>query len=437
MEREQYYFELGRISEECVIFDDFVVNPIEIVLFARNRSRLLKELKKRNLLFFFENQKERHVRVMTYRELGIRRLEEVWHKNGQRGLGNCLFLSEEDKEAFISLYIWTYTTRDSWVRSTALHTLKCKYSFNEEQLVHRLVVYLKANKVKLYLRRIVNLPDEIRASIGSMRYILFTLKRLLRRVVRRGLLEILVLRGFFHRLFSRKRYMKSLMKSPQIRGQLVPMWGLKGSTECRFVKEIIGKEVFFVKGNEMPLYCGLKNEVSAQKVLRETQGEEDWYLPMVDYDAERWIKYDYVQMCGLDDYLKGGKKLDKEALQVLGDNLILMVGKLQKIKLRHSDLHPGNLLLDIDEKGNVLRFVLTDFGCSSLEGSFPWDRENRWRKYFAKDLCGKYRYSESIVDDAAAAYLVYIDAGGSRGDEISEKLYRMIGNSFLDTVFEE
>ena len=178
-------------------------------------------------------------------------------------------------------------------------------------------------------------------------------------------------------------------------------------------------------------YRGITNEIFIQKRLLEHAEDVSWFLPMYDCDKSgKWIRYEYVTWPLLSQYVED-KGLSQKELDLLGDYLVRMLDKLFSMNIVHNDLRGDNLMVKTKEDGTLDGFVLIDFGCASYNGSVPWKRNSFLGRYLEKNGCGRMRYSEVILDDAASAMLVYLNAGGKPEDETAGKLRERIGRLYF------
>ena len=226
---------------------------------------------------------------------------------------------------------------------------------------------------------------------------------------------------------------KPFINKLQLSGMLNDNWDIindsSGSSSSTLIRIERRELTEFLKGNELPIYNSLENEISAQKQLTEKYPEEKWYLAMSSVDPEcEWIAYPYLKCQTLADYLKN-KELSSEETDLLGSFLCEVVTKLKRVNIVHNDFREGNIVVTEEPEGGI-HFWLIDFGCASVLGKIPWEC-TFWGRYMFNGTCGNNRYSSYIIDDAVAAYLIYLRCGGKEDDEYAEKLKSLFGNVYF------
>lgn len=424
---------LNQIGEKYIIFDDALYNPIEVILLTHNKKKLLHWLKTQGIKSITEEEKERKLTILSYGELGVKQLSTIWETRADKLTDHIYCFSKEDKKAFLMLYVYTYTERNSWMRQNIIKNLKMESDiFDEDNLAQCLASYLSNEMVKISAKHLVALPDCIWNQMSSFHKMEHVYYKYVKKIARRLILQVLIIKGYVHRKKSRKGFLKYIKKQGRLCGTLTDMPECKGGTDCHFIKEEYQDEVYFIKGDELSIYNGLPNEIRAQITIREKTANKDWYLPMVEADPDKkWIKYPFVSWQTLDEYVANGNRLDEQQCKLLGECLLTILKEMERCGVKHNDLRPNNIMVKSSEQNDIEGFILTDFGCSCLEEGYPWRKTSTWGKYFAKDLCGIYRYNEHIVDDAASAYLVYVYAGGRADDDVAYKLNEMVGKHYL------
>ena len=230
-----------------------------------------------------------------------------------------------------------------------------------------------------------------------------------------------------HDLLSRRRYLSmiySLDLFSQARFYLLNKKG-ESSSGCIFIHIQRDDESWFVKGNESPLFHCIENEIKVQKRILSKELNQH-YLCMKIYDQKyKWIGYSFENKRTLRHILKERMLTDEER-ERLGAFLISTLDELYLMNIVHRDYRVENIMAEENE-GFIKAFVLFDFGCSVMDGIDIWEKKTFWNKYLSEQVGGEGRYSKRIVDDAAAAYTVYMKCGGNPNDHISKELEKRIG----------
>ena len=80
----------------------------------------------------------------------------------------------------------------------------------------------------------------------------------------------------------------------------------EGASGCTLLKVTTEDNTYFIKGNELPVYQGIRNEINIQQRLLDNLGEEEtWYLPMNGCDSlHRWIRYEFMDIKLLSKYME-------------------------------------------------------------------------------------------------------------------------------------
>ena len=198
----------------------------------------------------------------------------------------------------------------------------------------------------------------------------------------------------------------------------------------------VGENKYFIKGNEPGPIQTIKNEVTVQKRIIDSEEDKNLFVLMEKHaDDYSWIKYPYVPYDTLDDYLKK-HRLDCDSIRLLGSFLCNILDVLYRNNIVHNDLRDTNIMVVTDQSGRVEKFLLIDFGAASIDGRSPWTLDFYEGKYLIRNVCGDYRYNEFILDDAASAMLVYLEAGGMPDDEAAQAIRSKIGRIYysLDTI---
>ena len=149
--------------------------------------------------------------------------------------------------------------------------------------------------------------------------------------------------------------------------------------------------------------------------------------------SEKWIGYPFLKYEDLSGLIKK-RSLTEKQLQKLGLFLCESVEEMKSINIVHNDFRTDNIMIVLRDNEDI-EFRLIDFGCAYVDGKGPWSN-NYWGRYFGNVVCGDYRYSNWIVDDAASAYLVYIECGGGEEDTFARKLKDLFGKTLFSIPYE-
>lgn len=327
-------------------------------------------------------------------------------------------------------YVLYCCPKGNWV----LNQLR-SYVFNytgskdEQALATLLNKYLRENKYNLNPFNIVNKANGAKylsCSVASR-----SIYRLLEKwevFLDRLLEKMLRFRVVLHGWLSHRSFLSRLKSSPVFLKAQFRLLNKKGesSSGCAFIQIQKGDKYWFVKGNESPLFHGIVNEINVQKRLLDCEADEN-YLHMEVFDRDmRWIGYPFENKRTLRHILKE-RVLTGEELKRLGLFMIETLDGLNKMNIVHRDYRIENIMVEEDSKGSVVAFTLFDFGCSVMDGIDIWKKGTFWDKYLSRQVCGEGRYNGRIVDDAAAAYTVYLKCGGKLDDVLLKEIEKRIG----------
>ncbi len=434
LDKQEFIKHMSALDIECMLLDDYLIDPNEIIVFSKKKHCLASKMQNEGIpSVICEQAKRRNIKIVTYSEMGISQWKSDLRRNGVQISQNITLLGEEDGIAFFLYYAFVFVQTPNWLKNNVLQELMRRLKVScVEELEEWLAQYLERRNYKVDVKNIVILPPAIWKQLTLLRKCTFLLKQFRLKVFRKLTLSALKIRGVIHNRLTKERYIDSLRQTKAVGEKWCEINpnGV-GSSGCTLIKEESDDSIFFIKGNELPIYEGLRNEITAQKRMLELAGKDDWFLPMIDCDsAFRWIRYQYVSWELLSRY-KEKHCFTRSELDIFGEYLVTVLDNLYSMKLVHNDLRCENIFVRTKTDGALEGFVLTDFGCSSIEGSFPWKKETYWGKYLARGVCGKMRYNENIVDDAASALLVYLSVGGDSEDSVALKIKERIGRIFF------
>lgn len=432
MDRIEFIEKVNTMGIQCIILDDDLINPNEIIVFTRKKKAFLKKMEKqREMSVVTKCERKRYIRVVSYKETGLKSWEKGLKASGKKAGESVTVLDEEDCAAVYSYYAFVYVQTENWLYHNILHILKTRLGLLcEEDLKGWLADYIKRKNYGIEVKNIVNVPQQLLGLLSPLARKKLVLNQFRLKVIRKLVIKRLWRGSKKHHRSTRKEYLEYLVNSSGV-GTNWSVINAKGASASVFVKDIQGENAYFVKGNEMADYRGITNEIFIQKRLLEHAEDVSWFLPMYDCDKSgKWIRYEYVTWPLLSQYVED-KGLSQKELDLLGDYLVRMLDKLFSMNIVHNDLRGDNLMVKTKEDGTLDGFVLIDFGCASYNGSVPWKRNSFLGRYLEKNGCGRMRYSEVILDDAASAMLVYLNAGGKPEDETAGKLRERIGRLYF------
>lgn len=432
MERKDFIEKMCRVGIDCIILDDDLINPNEIIVFTKKKKTFLKKMENQGeMSVVAESGRRRSVRVVSYKEVGLASWEKGLKANGIKLGSSVTTLNEEDCTAVFLYYAFVYVQTENWLYHNILHVLKIRLEVPcEEDLKAWLAGYIKKKNYGIEVKNIVSVPKVLLDLLSPTAKKWMTLNQFRLKAIRKLTFKRLGINAGIHRYFTRKKYVKYLEKNGVIGNEWHEV-NTNGASASVFVKDVQGAESYFVKGNEIANYRGITNEIFIQKRLLENSEDASWFLPMSDCDESgKWIRYEYVTWPLLSQYIED-KGLSEKERKLLGDYLVNVLDKLYSMNIVHNDLRGDNIMVKIDEDGTLDGFVLIDFGCASYNGSVPWKRNTFLGRYLDKNGCGRMRYNEAIVDDAASAMLVYLSAGGNPEDENAGKLRERIGRLYF------
>ena len=432
MDKKNFVENVSAVGISCIILDDDLINPNEIIVFTKKKKAFLKEMKKQGeMLIVSECERRRYVRVISYKEAGIASWEKGLKTKGIPLSDTVTILNEEDCTAVFLYYAFVCVQTENWLYHNILHVLKVRLELSgEEELKVWLAEYIKKKGYGIEVKKVVDLPRELSDIMLPVKHKIIMMEQIRRKVIRKMTIKRLGVEARMHYIFTKKRYLEYLKKNAVV-GDKWEAVKVNGASACVYVCDIQETKTYFIKGNEMSNYRGITNEIMMQKRLLKQSKDMSWFLPMCDCDkAGKWIRYEYVTWPSLSQYIEE-KGLSERERNLLGEYLIDVLDKLYSMDIVHNDLRGDNIMVKTKDDGTLDGFVLIDFGVSSYKGSVPWRRNTFWGRYLGKNGCGRMRYNEFIVDDAASAMLVYLSAGGNPEDENAVKLRERIGRLYF------
>ena len=436
--RNEFINLLNKYPGDVFFADDKEINPLEItVIFdlSKSKSGFLSE----NIAEYLieEDGKRRKLVWLDYKKFGFVSWTAIWKIRGKKLTDNVWELIGKDRDALVLWIVFFLSEKNTWVRRNSVDILKKRYSYNEEDGLYLFLgEYIKENKIRPKYKRICDMTAGYASYQSKKDLIIYGINQFIFKLTRKITQKRLTVKGFFHNIGTKKKFIHELLAD----GVLPEKWELinsgKGASSSTLIKAYRDGWIEFIKGNELKQYNALSNEIKTQKKLCEKYKypEERWYLGMTSADVnEKWIGYPFLKYEDLSGYIKKNP-LTKLQVERLGQFLCESVEKLKSINIVHNDFRTDNIMITVKDNGN-LEFRLIDFGCAYVDGKSPWSN-NYWGRYFGNVVCGDYRYSNWIVDDASSAYLVYIECGGKQEDTYAQKLKDLFGKTLFSIPYE-
>lgn len=434
MSKENLIRQVSALGIRCILIDDISVNPIEILLLTDQKRRLCDCLRQNNLQTTEEADRERVIKVLSFNETGTAEWKKELFANGRELCDNVFVMSEEDTAAFWINYGCAYSEGENWLSDNIRNILTGRLKLSgAEELVPYLAAYLKGHRYAFSVRRAADVPQMLIRLMPGVARAELKIRIFFMKCRRKLYYKLLGRKVNRHNRRSTDGYIGYLHNSGAVAAHDCELLDKSGhsSSGCTFVKTEEDGAEFFIKGNEAPVFCGIRNEIRIQNIILQNERDTDWFLYMLEYDRNYiWIKYPYVEYETLDRYcerysLSGGD------IDGLGHFLLKILDKLYALNIVHNDLRSGNIMVITDSDNSIRDFLLIDFGGSVYRRLSPWNTGTFWGKFFAGNVCGRMRYNESIVDDAAAALVVYTECGGSASDDCAREMASRIGRIYF------
>lgn len=426
---------LAEYPDDVFLVDDKEIDPFEIRIILKH-VRKNKQLPGGMFSDFIEDEGGcRKLVWMDSAGFGLDSWLDTWREKSKKTGKNIYELLDMDRDVFFLWSVFFMSEKTNYIRKNAVSVLKKRYSCeSEEELYLLLGKYINEHSIKPKYKYICRMTDGYTAMQKRPTLILYKLGQYKLKFRRKFLHKRLQLKSIPHNLFTRKKFIVQL----KMNGVLPEHWKLmkkwKGSSASALIKAERDGWTEIIKGNELKEYNALPNEISAQKKLCERYEDEKWYRGMTSVDEkEKWIGYPYLDYKDLTRYINK-HELTESQLERLGAFLLEAVRKLKETGIVHNDLRADNIMITTTEDGEFV-YRLIDFGCACVDGKSPW-HNTFWGRYFSNVVCGDYRYSPFIVDDAVSAYLVYIESGGKTDDPVACALRAMFGGVYYSIPYE-
>lgn len=188
--------------------------------------------------------------------------------------------------------------------------------------------------------------------------------------------------------------------------------GTKSNGEKRFIKYggLLGADI--------------KDEYLAVKWLVKNTKKASYYLlPRYVDSRGNKIEYDYEQrQIRLKEIVKT-RSLYNEEFDKLLDFLIAVLEDIKKYHVVHRDIHPDNILVQLDEEGKIISYRLIDFGCACIHEVL---RKENWRDRRKNKYAGSmFRYSVNGWNDAASALFLVLELSNIEFERYRSKLQKI------------
>ncbi len=374
---------IKKLDKEAVVIDNKGLDPIEVFVLSSKASMLKNKLK--TLKYVEEGDFKRIIVILSTVNGDVKKFYSIAARSADRTLTGA------EEKAFYEYCSDACGKKGGWLRTNVRQDLSAAEPINTAS--DRSFVFL----------------------FKRIRYRIFT--------------KYTYLAGRRHAKLTRSAFLKRLIDSGVTSNKMKREYNA-GSTGAIYIEDKEGDRTYFIKGNEFPPFCGISNEISLHKYLIDKGVSSPNILPMVDYDQDHeWIKYPYINCNNLTEYCEKKQLTDAEK-DMLGKFLTDTLELLYENEVSHNDFRADNIMVDADENGHIRGFILIDFGCASINGSFPWEKYARWGRHFKQQAAGTCRYNDNIIDDAAAAYLVYKKYAGEYGD-YAERIKALVGRSYM------
>lgn len=409
--------------------DSFNLLEFFIIVNSASEKKHLNGLCRNRVLT--ETNRKKKIIVLEKNELPLNKkwIEDLFERADKCGK-NIFVVNKKDLEILAILYTLVGCEVQNWLFEKLLHDLLVKYN-NELNMYNTLYMYMSTNGYHIRKRKVLGLERYFQN--GKLTYwdkVVIKTQMAMKNGYISMRAKMLHLLTIIHDLRTHKRYVTYLKeKYPNVEKFEILNKKNESASGSIFVKLCIKGKNYFIKGNECPVYNSMRNEIYAHRKMLE-HGENKDFLCMSNCDEEeKYIEFPFLEYVCLRQYLVK-RELTERELDMLGEFLVSVICTLMKRGIVHRDIRPENIAVVVED-GEIIKFLLIDFGCAYCGNEILWDSTKYWDRYFYSKVCGEFRYSQFIVDDAASAFLVFLYCGGKWEDVNSKKLYQLIGNSFV------
>jgi len=425
---------LKKYEELYIIIDDDVLNPNEkLVISYRKIDKKLKDIFAGDRKNVTRYNREKVIRFVMFKELGINSNWTKYLLNNSAKIEDNIF-----RPCFIDavwimyVYVNSFCDKNYWLYNNVIEIIRSEYKINSfDDIYQTLNEYLRIKNIKFMPLKFNNY-DTINCLNNRMfEKGYFKIKLIYKNVINVFITKIIRAQIILYQFFTREKYINKIEEDYNKHDLVILNKKGTSASGCVFAITNDNEQKMFVKGNESPLYNSIKNEIQIQYILKASECRTDKFLYMKEHDKNlKWIAFPYVNNQTLREYIKL-KNLDKVELDMFGDFLLEVLNNLNNTKVIHRDLRLENIMVIKNWYGSIEKFMLFDFGFSVYANNDQWRTKKVWDKRLIKIVGGKNRYNDYIVDDAAAAYCMYIDLGGEVDSFYANTLKSHIGNIYL------
>ena len=413
LNKDELLQKLSKAGIRFILIDNISLNPNEIIIICNCPFYVKKRILKTNNDIIIDNKRARILRIFSCHALSVTPYTDNLSSLLQKANPSCTQQPEYELSIALLLIIAYFHENENWLYTHLVYNILPTLS-NDSQ-IHKIFKDVgndgfTSNKP---------LPIDFSHRKGLInRY-----NRLFSYILPN---RILSRHSRYHSKHTKDKYIALLIETGAVSPQF-QILNYRGASAGVFIKD----SDTFLKGNELAEYAGIPNEIKIRKSLNELNTRTSNFISVKDYSEEnKWIKYPFMHYPDLHAFAQNNK-LSAKHLDKLGKFLVNLIDELQGQHLNHNDLKPNNIMVLTNNDNDEIDFLLTDFGCASYKGSNPWANHQIWGHYFSKRVCGKYRYDDCIIDDAASAFLSYIECGGDSSDQYAHALINRIGRQYI------
>lgn len=396
-----------------IYFFDKSINPLEIIVITDNTSKLNGIMQKQKLDYLYIDEQKTRVRVKSFRELGLKYCKQ--------------YLLRYSKEFGKDVVGWDEKIYDLVLLSLYINDLK-----NESWVNRQIMLYLSQHHDISDKNDIINLFKTLLNEI-KLDFDWGTYNRgiLYNRIFHKLAIKEITFLIAAHINKTSDSYVETMKNKCLETEKIERISGKNNGSACTLIRKYDKEDCFFIKGNAPGIYS-LSHEICAQKRLKSVDNADSLFLLMNRCDDnDNWIEYPYVELISLADYAKN-HILTRKELDSFGEMLIAVLDILKHQNIIHSDLRENNIMVSTGENDATI-FKVIDFGGAVIDGVSPWKKNDIINKYYRRYICGNYRYNKYILDDAASAYIMYINAGGNSSDKCACEIKKRIGQLFVES----
>lgn len=153
-----------------------------------------------------------------------------------------------------------------------------------------------------------------------------------------------------------------------------------------------------------------------------------YLLPHLQESNEKILVYDYS-----DKHITLGDVLSKRKLTEIEQNLLLIfireiIDDLSEHNVIHRDIHPGNIILEMDDEDKIRSFKLIDFGCSCINQEV---NNNTFIEKWTNRYSGNnFRKSINSWDDSISAVYLYLQVAREVTENNMNELMKILEKKY-------